>query len=223
MPRKKAPIKIHPKPTIKLEEKLWTAGIKIIAGLDEAGRGAWAGPVCAAAVVLPHDPNICRSLTGVRDSKCMTPKQREHWRSRIQSSAVDWSIAFASNEEIDSKGILPCTCLAMNRAINQLKYKPKHLLVDFITISDCDLPQTCLPKGDSLSLSIAAASVLAKTARDKLMIKLDEQYPGYGFAQHKGYGTSQHREALQRLGLTPIHRRSFLPMKTIILNAASSQ
>jgi ribonuclease HII len=216
MARGKAVINIPAKPTIDLERELWTAGIRIVAGVDEAGRGAWAGPVCAAAVVLPNNPNISQLLIGVRDSKRMTPNQRELWCGCIKSTAVDWTVAFASYKEIDAQGIVPATCLAMNRAINQLKHKPKHLLVDYLTIQDCNLPQTSLPKGDARSLSIAAASVLAKTARDELMVKLDNRYLGYGFARHKGYGTPQHRQALQHLGLIPVHRRSYFPMKTMI-------
>ena len=215
MARGKAVIAIPDKPTIDLERELWTAGVRNVAGVDEAGRGAWAGPVCAAAVILPNDPTISRLLMGVRDSKRMTPNQRELWRGRIKSTAVNWAVAFASYKEIDTQGIVPATCLAMNRAINHLKYKPKHLLVDYLTIQDCNLPQTSLPKGDARSLSIAAASVLAKTARDELMVKLDKQYPGYGFARHKGYGTPQHRQALHHLGLIPVHRRSYSPMKII--------
>lgn len=214
MPRQK--IHIPEKPNISFEENLWNDGIHQVAGLDEAGRGAWAGPVYAAAVVLPTDARILQLLSGVRDSKRMTSKQRDHWRACICSSAVDWAVAFASNAEIDAQGIVAATCLAMNRAVLQLKHPPQHLLVDFITIPDCSFPQSSIPKGDAISLSIAAASVLAKTTRDALMVEMDMTYPGYGFAKHKGYGTRQHRAALYKKEITTIHRVSYRPMKYLI-------
>ena len=205
---------IPEKPTLKYEKRLWGDGFRIVAGLDEAGRGAWAGPVYAAAVVLPTDNRVVELLSGVRDSKRMTPLQRDRWRGCIQSAAIAWTIGSATNEEIDKFGIVPATCLAMLRAFDELVYEPTYLLVDYIQIRDCACPQLSLPKGDCRSLSIAAASVLAKTARDAHMLELDQRFPGYGFARHKGYGTTQHRTALTELGPCSIHRHSFRPIKT---------
>ena len=203
-------------PTLEYEKDLWMQGYRVIAGLDEAGRGAWAGPVFAAAVVLPNDERVCDLLSGVRDSKMMTPKQRERWQGCIRSASISWGIASASSSEIDDIGILPATCLAMRRAIDELAYPPMHLLVDYITLDECGCPQLSMAHGDCLSLSIAAASVLAKTARDAYMVELDEQYPGYGFAQHKGYGTAMHREALEFLLPCEIHRQSYAPVLALL-------
>jgi ribonuclease HII len=202
-------------PTLEYERQLWEDGFRVVAGLDEAGRGAWAGPVFAAAVVLPVDERVTDLLKGVRDSKRMTPLQRERWQDCIQSSAVVWTVASASHQEIDQFGIVSATCTAMLRALEQLVYEPTYLLVDYIHINDCACPQLSLPKGDCRSLSIAAASVLAKTARDAHMRKLDVQYTGYGFARHKGYGTAQHRAALAALGPSPVHRYSYRPIKAV--------
>ena len=201
-------------PTLEFEKQLWGDGFRIVAGLDEAGRGAWAGPVYAAAVVLPTDNRVVDLLSGVRDSKRMTPLQRDRWRGCIQSAAIAWTIGSSTNDEIDKLGIVPATCLAMLRALDELVYEPTYLLVDYIQIRDCTCPQLSLPKGDCRSLSIAAASVLAKTARDAYMLELDQRFPGYGFASHKGYGTAQHRAALKELGPCLIHRHSFRPIKT---------
>ena len=211
MPRTKVE-NLPAKPHIEYERQLWEEGYQVVAGLDEAGRGAWAGPVYAAAVVLPNDERICNLLSGVRDSKRMTALQRQHWEGCIKSASVAWAIASASSEEIDEIGIVPATCLAMQRAIGEINNPPRYLLVDYIHIDDCSSPQLSIPKGDCQSLSIAAASVLAKVSRDALMVSLEEQYPGYGFASHKGYGTKKHRLAIKKLGLLPFHRRSFRPM-----------
>ena len=204
---------IPEKPTLEYEKQLWGEGFRIVAGLDEAGRGAWAGPVYAAAVVLPTDQRVIELLSGVRDSKRMTPLQRNRWRSCIQSAAIAWTIGTATNDEIDRLGIVPATCLAMLRALDELVYAPTYLLVDYLQIRNCTYPQLSLTKGDCRSLSIAAASVLAKTARDAHMQELDQRFPGYGFARHKGYGTTQHRAALAKLGPCSIHRHSFRPIK----------
>jgi len=204
---------IPEKPSLEFEHQLWEEGFRIVAGLDEAGRGAWAGPVFAAAVVLPSDDRVLRLLDGVRDSKRMTPRQRESYVDCIQSTSVSWAVSQASHTEIDRLGIVEATCLAMERAMNTLSYPPAHLLVDYIQIRDCACPQLSLPKGDCRSLSIAAASVLAKTARDAHMVKVSEEYLQYGFARHKGYGTRQHRAALEQHGPCGIHRLSFRPMK----------
>jgi len=207
---------IPKKPTLEYEKQLWGAGFRIVAGLDEAGRGAWAGPVYAAAVVLPTDTRMVNLLNGVRDSKRMTPLQRNRWRGCIQSASISWTIGSATHEEIDKLGIVPATCLAMRRAIDEMMYKPTYLLVDYIEISNCACPQISLTKGDCRSLSIAAASVLAKTARDAYMVELDQRFPGYGFARHKGYGTRQHRTALAEIGPCPVHRYSFRPIKNTV-------
>lgn len=192
---------------LTFERHLWEGGWQRVAGMDEAGRGALAGPVCAAAVILPPDPALAQTLSGVRDSKQMTPLEREAWAPRIQQAALAWGVGFASAEEIDALGIVAATKLAATRALKNLL--PDYLLTDFLLFPELDLPQTALIKGDRRSLSVAAASVLAKTARDSLMRDLDAQYPGYGFAQHKGYGTPAHRRALERWGALPLHRRSF--------------
>ncbi len=247
-------------PTLNHERRLWKAGYMRIAGIDEAGRGAWAGPVCAAAVILPPEPGLPRWLRGVRDSKLMTPVERETWAPRIQQFALAWGVGFASPQEIDSLGILPATKLAALRALDALDNGrwtmnkgpltmddgpltvdngpltmddgpwatdyptsnplspaplspgcliPDYLLTDYLLFPSIDLPQTALVKGDQLSLTVAAASVLAKTARDARMRELDDQYPGYGFARHKGYGTRLHQEAIHCAGLCEIHRKSF--------------
>ena len=194
-------------PTLNFEQELWKASFTRIASIDEAGRGAWAGPVCAAAVILPPDPAIIQTLNQVRDSKLMTPRMRETWTPRIQAAALAWGVGFASAQEIDALGILPATKLAATRALISLP--ADYLLTDYLIFPSIDLPQTALVKGDRLSLSVAAASVLAKTARDARMRKLNGLYPGYGFARHKGYGTRVHQEAIRRMGLCAIHRKSF--------------
>jgi ribonuclease HII len=194
-------------PTLTFEKRFWKAGYTCIAGIDEAGRGAWAGPVCAAALILPVDPSLTRTLHKVRDSKLMTPLARQRWAPRIQAAALAWGVGFASAQEIDMLGILPSTKLAALRALENLQ--PDYLLTDALLFPNLELPQTALVKGDRLSLSVACASVLAKTTRDALMRELDGLYPSYGFARHKGYGTRLHQEAIRRMGLSPIHRMSF--------------
>jgi ribonuclease HII len=200
-------------PDLSLEIPLWQGGISRLAGVDEAGRGAWAGPVAAAAVILPADEQILQTLKGVRDSKQMTPLQRSRWAGQIRQMAVAWGVGMASNQEIDALGIVPATRLAMQRALQALKIPPQHLLIDALRLPEIEVPQTSLPHGDAVSLSIAAASVLAKTARDAVMVEFDHQFPGYSFARHKGYGTAAHSAALQRLGACPLHRFSFAPLK----------
>ena len=204
---------LPPKPDIKWERRLWEIGIQRIAGIDEAGRGALAGPVAAAAVILPPERNIAPALGGVRDSKQMTATQRKSWAQTIEEVALAFGLGFASPFEIDTLGIVPATQLASRRAIGALGILPEYLLLDYILLPDTDFSQTSLVKGDMRSLSIAAASVLAKTGRDAWMIELDAQYPSYGLADHKGYGTAAHREAIEQLGPSEIHRTSFAPMK----------
>lgn len=180
-----------------------------VAGIDEAGRGALAGPVAAAAVILPKQEGFAGVLKGVCDSKQMTPHEREIARERIIQNAESWGVGFATSEEIDQMGIVSATRLAAQRALESLPSLPDHLLLDYLFLPEVTIPQTALIKGDCRSLSIAAASVLAKTSRDALMGKLELSHPGYGFAAHKGYGTQAHRKALQRLGPSPVHRISF--------------
>jgi ribonuclease HII len=196
-------------PDLSIEQALWVQGLTRLAGVDEAGRGALAGPVAAAAVVLPPSPGIAQILHGVRDSKQMRPEERAHWASAIRVAALGWGVGFADPDEIDDLGILPATRLAAMRALAGLRQPPQHLLIDFLSLPGVGLPETPLVKGDARSLSIACASVLAKVARDNLMCQLEEHYPGYGLSAHKGYGTAAHRRAIQRLGYAAIHRRTF--------------
>jgi len=203
-------------PDLNFELPLWAAGTFYLAGLDEAGRGAWAGPVSAGAVILPQEADLCIQLKGVRDSKQMTPRQRRTWAVKIRSTALAWGVGFASHTEIDALGILPATRLAMQRALAQLAPSPQHLLLDAVRLPAVALPQTVLIKGDVRCLSIAAASVLAKTARDELLVAWEQEYPGYGFARHKGYGTAAHRQALQLKGPCPLHRFSFAPIRDLV-------
>jgi ribonuclease HII len=203
------------RPDLRQERRLWAAGCLRVAGLDEAGRGAWAGPVAAAAVILPPSRGLARLLKGVRDSKQMTPLQREMWAERIVALAAAHGVGLVGPEEIDRIGILPATRLAMRRAVEGLSPSPDHLLIDHLRLPDLGLPQTPLTHGDALVLSIAAASVLAKVHRDQVMTALDAQFPGYAFAQHKGYGTQGHQDALARLGPSPIHRRSYAPIQRL--------
>jgi ribonuclease HII len=158
-------------------------------------------------------------LSGVRDSKQMTPVQRAEWVEKLRQVALAWGVGLASASEIDEFGIVPATRLAARRALQQLTIQPQHLLLDFLQLPEVSLPQTPLVKGDERSLSIAAASIFAKTSRDALLCDYERQYPGYGFAAHKGYGTTAHRQAMQRLGLTPVHRHSF-QWKEAILDEA---
>jgi ribonuclease HII len=201
-------------PSLEFESNLWKDGFSYIAGIDEAGRGALAGPVSAAAVVFPPDVSLFRTLRGVRDSKLMTPQERQLWAPRIQIAAIAWGIGFASAEEIDTQGIVPATKLAATRALRVLStlsthIQPDYLITDYLIFPEIELPQTALVKGDQISLSISAASVLAKTSRDAYMRTIDSQYPGYSFAQHKGYGTRTHIQALEMRGMCAIHRKSF--------------
>ncbi len=210
--RSRTPFTLPPAPDLSFETELWLAGKQAVAGIDEAGRGALAGPVAAAAIILPANPGIESLLTGVQDSKQMTPLARTHWASRLREIALAWGVGFASAGEIDEMGIVPATCLAARRALEQLKPQPDHLLIDYLDLPETTIPQTSLVKGDARCTSIAAASILAKTSRDLLCNELELQYPGYGFSQHKGYGTAAHLAALSRLGIAPIHRRSFAPI-----------
>lgn len=216
MTRKAEQIDIPAWPDFSFEQALWEHGLRYVAGIDEAGRGALAGPVAAGVVVFEArgiDPAV---LHGVRDSKQMTPQNRANWSARLRGLVLAWGVGFASPHEIDEMGIVPATRLAIYRALESLFITPQHLLVDFLRLPECTIPQTPIVKGDARSLSIASASILAKTTRDALMTSFDSHYPGYGFARHKGYGTLVHRLALERLGPCLIHRRSFAPVKMFL-------
>ena len=189
-----------------LENELRTPDTDPLCGVDEAGRGPLAGPVCAAAVMLP--PGL--EIPGLNDSKKLTYKKRRELCSVITAEAVSYGIAFASEQEIDEINILQAAYLAMERAMAQLAPPPELALIDGNRSKDFGLPVRTIVKGDSLSASIAAASILAKVTRDRLMEQYDEQYPQYGFAVHKGYGTKRHYAALREYGPCPIHRQTFL-------------
>ena len=188
------------------EREAFDAGIKLVCGVDEAGRGPLAGPVCAAAVILP--PGL--EIPGLNDSKKLTDKKRRELYDIMIEQAVSYGIAFASEQEIDEINILQATFLAMERAIQKLSPQPELALIDGNRTKDFGLPVRTIVKGDSLSASIAAASILAKVTRDRLMEEYDAQYPQYGFAVHKGYGTKRHYEALRAFGPSPIHRKTVL-------------
>ena len=187
-----------------------------MAGLDEAGRGAWAGPVVAAAVILPSgDPDLARHLLGVRDSKQLTPARREALLETIQQHALAWGVGAVPPAGIDELGIVPATRQAMHLALQALSPPADYLLIDHLRLPGVALPQTSLPKGDARILSIAAASIVAKVSRDRMMVELEARYPRYGFGRHKGYGTAQHRAALAALGPSPAHRLSFAPLRSV--------
>ena len=188
------------------EHACYDEGYDLVCGVDEAGRGPLAGPVCAAAVILPRDLQI----EGLNDSKKLTDKRRRALFDVITAQAVSYGIAFASEQEIDEINILQATFLAMRRALDQLSVRPAIVLIDGNRETDFGLPVRTIVKGDSLSANIAAASVLAKVTRDDFMLEQAQRYPQYGFDIHKGYGTRAHYEALRQHGPCPIHRRSFL-------------
>ncbi len=203
-------------PSLAYEKRLWADGFRYVAGLDEAGRGSWAGPVVAAAVILPPDlPDLAHYLAGVRDSKTLTAARREELLDVIEQHALAWGVGAVPPAGIDVQGIVPATREAMSLALGALPHPANYLLIDHVSLPDQAQPQVSLPKGDARVLSIAAASILAKVSRDRLMVELDAAYPGYGFAQHKGYGTPQHRAALERLGPSAIHRLSFAPLQRL--------
>ena len=184
-----------------------------VAGLDEAGRGAWAGPVVAAAVILPADERVRGALAGARDSKQLSPAAREKLALRIRDAAMAVGVGRAGQQEIDALGIVPATRLAMQRALAALSIAPQALIIDALPLPGVALPQDAFPYADARSLSVAAASIIAKVTRDRWMADVAEaDFPGYGFAQHKGYGTRQHRAALARLGVCPLHRCTFRPV-----------
>lgn len=212
-------------PSLKYERAFWRDGFGAVAGLDEAGRGALAGPVVAAAVILPplsdtsarswKKSPLLRDIAAANDSKLLTARAREALFEPICTRARAYGIGSASEAEIDALNILRASHLAMYRALDQLAVMPDALLLDALVLSDTMLPQQGIIHGDGLALSIAAASILAKVTRDRLMCELDAQYPGYGFAQHKGYGTREHLAALRERGACAIHRKSYAPIERL--------
>jgi len=194
---------------LKFESLLWKGGVVFVAGVDEAGMSPLAGPVAAAAVILPQDARIA----GVDDSKKLDAAERERLAPLIRARAVSSAVAFAEVEEIDTINIYWAGLLAMRRAVAALSPPPEHLLIDGRRLREVSVPQQRIVGGDVRSLSIAAASILAKTARDARMCELDRLYPGYGFAAHKGYPVKSHVAALKRLGACAVHRRSFAPVR----------
>ena len=190
----------------EIEDSFYCEDFKVICGVDEAGRGPLAGPVCAAAVILPEH----LELPGLTDSKKLTDKKRRELFPLIQEQAIAYGIGFATEQEIDEINILQATFLAMQRALDQLNVRPDLALIDGNREKDFGLPVKTVVKGDSLSANIAAASILAKVTRDNLMVELAEKYPQYGFDIHKGYGTKAHYAALREYGASPIHRMTFL-------------
>ena len=204
-------------PTLEEEIALFEQGYFFVAGLDEAGRGCLAGPVVAAAVVLPlADSELAARLSGVRDSKQISSQERERLNEVIRRHALAVGVGFGSVELIDERNILQATKCAMRSALDQLLFPVQALLLDALLLPDIPLPQRSIIKGDTRCLSIAAASIVAKVSRDRLMLQLHEAYPAYGFNQHKGYGTAAHLEALQKHGVTPHHRRSFAPVRELV-------
>ena len=203
-------------PDLVREHGLWTQGYVRVAGLDEAGRGAWAGPVVAAAVVLPPDvPDLREQLLPVRDSKLLTPRCRERCYHLILQHVLDCGVGSVSPSEIDRIGIVPATRRAMVKALDALSSAPDYLLIDFVALPEVPIPQLSTPKADLHHLSVSAASIIAKVTRDHWMISLDRRLPGYGMGQHKGYGTRQHLAALCSLGATSQHRHSYAPIRAI--------
>jgi len=197
--------------SLRHERALRKAGLQLIAGIDEAGRGPLAGPVVAAAVILPDDFRH-KVLT---DSKQLSAAVRERLYAELtaEDSGVAWAVSIAESEEVDRINILRATHQAMRRAVAGLSIAPQHVLIDGLPVRPFPIPQTALVKGDALSLSIAAASVIAKVTRDRIMVEMDSLYPGYDFSKHKGYGTAEHLCKLRAHGPCPIHRRSFLPVR----------
>ena len=210
--------RLNPIDRFEFERVLWTQGVARVAGVDEAGRGPLAGPVVAAAAILPSkwaQSGLPRELEGLNDSKQLTATQRERFFAFITSCGeIEFGIAQVDAALIDEINILQATHRAMNDALAKLQPAPEHALVDGRPVTTMRVPQTAIVKGDARSYSIAAASVLAKVTRDRIMLEFHAQFPEYGFSEHKGYGTPQHLAAIAKLGPCPIHRRSFAPIRT---------
>lgn len=200
-------------PDMAEELSLFTQGYRLVAGIDEVGRGALAGDVVAAAVILPADAAVLQRLRGVRDSKQLSAGQRARLSVVIWGEALAVGLGHVPADDIDRKGIVCATRQAMAMAVAGLAVQPDFLLIDALRLPEIELPQKAIIHGDALCLSIAAASVVAKVHRDNAMCELDKQYPGYGFAHNKGYGTAFHRQQLEALRVCPLHRRSFAPVR----------
>jgi ribonuclease HII len=213
MPHGEGPLR----PDLQYELDLARRGELPIAGVDEVGRGALAGPLYAAAVILPIGRfDLASALETVRDSKMLTAAARARCAESIRLLALDWTLGWADAEEVDAVGPLVATRIAMQRALEGLSLPPRHVLIDHVTLPEVALAQSAIVHGDARSLSIAAASVLAKVARDGVMDDLARRYPTYGFSENKGYGTEAHLRALRRWGPSPIHRRSFEPVAVLL-------
>jgi ribonuclease HII len=201
----------------EFERVLWQKNLSRVAGVDEVGRGPLAGPVVAAAAILPSrwaESGLPAELAGLNDSKQLTAAQREKFFNFLTACAeIEFAVAQIDAAQIDEINILQATHRAMNDALAQLNPQPQHVLVDGRPVKTMRVPQTAIVKGDARSYSIAAASVLAKVTRDRLMLEFDRQFPNYGFAGHKGYGTAKHLAAIEKFGACPIHRKSFAPLK----------
>jgi len=213
---------------LMIEQEFWNQGYHNLMGCDEAGRGPWAGPIVVGVVCLPHDrPDLTQVLEGVRDSKKMTKRMRTRLVDRIKETAVTWGVGIASNAEIDEYKINPATKLAMIRALEMAELEPDFLMMDAFpwektalaqpTHINLDFPYRSIKGGDNLSLTIAAASVIAKVTRDEYMIEIDEKYPDYGFRDHKGYGTAKHQAALKLHGPCEIHRMYYAPVRQMMI------
>jgi len=203
-------------PTLEEEKALWDVGYRLVAGIDEAGRGALAGPVLAAAVILP-DKLEGEWVNKIRDSKQLSPPRREYLFAHIEEKALAVGIGLVNHDVIDSRGIAEANRLAMRLAIQRLSPSPDFLLIDYIRLPIAS-PQKSIVRGDQRCLSIACASIMAKVSRDHLMVELENIYPGYQLAAHKGYGTKEHLSCINRLGPCQIHRKSFNPVKSMLLN-----
>ena len=202
-------------PTYDEEQLLFDQGYSLVAGMDEVGRGPLAGPVVAGLAILPSDPKG-EWVELIRDSKQLTSLQREEAAAALYKQASALEVGVCSPGEVDELGIVGATRLAMRRALSSAALRPQFLLLDAFPLPNVDIPQKAIVKGDAKCLSIAAASIVAKVARDRLMCLEEEAHPGYGFARHKGYGTREHIRNLQLLGPCPIHRRSFAPVKHMV-------
>jgi ribonuclease HII len=205
---------ISPMLSFAEEQSFEERGYQRIAGVDEVGRGCLAGPVVAAAVAMPYHMNA-PWFTQVNDSKLLSPLKRERLSQHIQKVALGIGVGIVAVEVIDTEGIAAATRLAMKQAVERIVPPPECLLIDYVRLPEVALPQKGIKNGDSLCFSIACASIVAKVARDRLMVELDKTYPGYGLAHHKGYGTKEHLTCLRRLGPSPIHRRTFKPVQDI--------
>jgi ribonuclease HII len=205
-------------PSFLFEEDLWAQGAELVAGVDEVGRGPLAGPVVAAAVILPNKATFSW-LGRVRDSKVLPPRRREELAERIRDQAMAFGIGVVPHHVVDIMGIVKATCAAMQAALSELSTSPDFVLIDAMRLPQCSLSQRAVVHGDALSLSIACASIVAKVARDRLMVEAEQSFEGYGFAHNKGYATREHLDALLRLGPCAIHRRTFAPVRACLCDS----